>query len=475
MSRRRGVIGAAVFALSASVSNCGFPEYGFPAGSSGAGGARAIAGGDSGGSVAGGTNAGASGSTGSSGGGGIAGGAAAGEAGASGEAGAAGGSGDPCVFPVPITYAAHCFDDSAADGESGVDCGGSECAPCSSNQPCTQAMDCLSQQCENQLCVPLIGMTYRPIEIAALTPTPKFTLNFTYLGSAPLQLRELTIRYYYNHNQMSEPIIGFDSQATIDPGNAQMDISQNVRTSVHRFPLGPNAGNGLLTDSYLEIAFDDTTTVIKGTKFVITQDLQGGSPGQRFDQNSHYSFMRATNFVVNEAITVHRGAQTLWGAPPPLALFPECAFALGVNLNGPALSVSGEPLLSESEAGITFNGGAAYSNTANPLPTTATTTTSLLATGRTLGTADTATWPVPNGKYWAYAWLTSTVGADSGTLMFGTSAADRFFGRLTTSAPATARWGLIGPYPVDVVDRTLTLTVDGSVHVAGLKLYEVEQ
>ncbi|MEI9949865.1 MAG: hypothetical protein WDO74_13010 [Pseudomonadota bacterium] len=476
-SERRGSVAvcALAFSLFASVSNCGFPEYGLPgAGSGGAGGTATAgggvggsAGGSAGGSVAGGDtdDAGASGASGGA--AGVASGGAAGEAGFAGAP-----DGEPCPFPAPVTYPGHCFNRSVGDGETGTDCGGSDCAPCSSNQACTQNSDCLSQQCTSSKCVPLISLSYTPIEVSPQTRTPKFRLNFSYLDAASMPLRDLTIRYYYNHNSVTEPVIGLDSQATIDIGamNMQVDISNKVLTSVHRFPLGPMQ-NGLSSDSYLEIAFNDSTTVTTNTKFVINQNIVAGSSDQPFDQNSHYSFMKAA--AANEAITVYRAGQRLWGVEPPMALFPECAFALGVNMNGPALTVGGQSLIAESEAPFTFSGGATYANpTAKALPATDATTSSLLSTARTLNTGDSAVWSVPNGKYWAYTWLTSTVGSDSGTLLFGTGAADKFFGTMNT---AGARWALLGPYPVEVVGRSLTLTVDGSVHVAGIELYQAQR
>jgi len=456
--------------LLASVNNCTFPEYGFqPAtagsNSAGAGGTAATAGGGgvSGGGAFGGSfggdDAGAAGTT-------------AGAGGEAGEAGAGGGGGGtPCLFPAPVSYPAHCFDRSPGEGESGTDCG-LECAPCSSNQACTQPADCLSKQCTaTNTCLPLISLSYTPIDTSARTQKPKFKLNLTYLDTTPMSLRDLTIRYYYNHNDVTEPVIGVDSQATIDPGNSQMDISNKVLTSVHRFPLGPEQ-NGLRSDSYLEIAFNDSTTVITGTKFVINQDIAAGSADQLFDQNSHYSFFKTTTPVANPAIVVYRAKERLWGVDPPMALFPECAFALGVNMNGPELTVGGELLAAESEAELTFAGGAAYSSTAKVLPSTNATTTSLLNTGRTLNTGDTALWSVPNGRYWAYAWLTSTVSTDNGRLKIGTSLADRFFGTMNSGG---ARWALIGPYSLDVTGNSLTLAVDGSVHVAGVKLYAAQR
>jgi hypothetical protein len=317
----------------------------------------------------------------------------------------------------------------------------------------------------------LISLSYTPIDVSAKTLKPKFRLNLTYLDTAPMSLRDLTIRYYYNHNDVTEPILGLDSQATIDPGNSQMDISNKVLTSVHRFPMGPDQ-NGLRSDSYLQIAFNDSTTVTTGTKFVITQDFAAGSSDQLFDQNSHYSFFKTTTAVANPAIGVYRAARRLWGVEPPMALFPECAFAFGVNMNGPELTVGGELLAAEGEAGLTFAGGAAYSSTAKLLPSTNASTTTLLSTGRTLNTGDSAVWSVPNGTYWAYAWLTSTVSSDNGTLTIGQSVADKFFGTMNTGG---ARWALLGPYSVAVTGNSLTLAVDGSVHVAGVKLYAAQR
>ena len=410
-------------------------------------------GGGSGGSEIG--DAGAAGTT-----GGTAGGGAAGEAGSGGE---------PCVYPEPVSYLQHCFNKAVGDGESGIDCGGNECAPCWSNQACAQASDCLSNQCaSNKTCTALISLTYTPIELGAATPSPKFRLNITYSDATSMSLRDLTIRYYFNHNSVTEPVLGLASQATIDPGNMQMDISTKVLTSVHRFPPGPKDANSMVTDSYLEIGFNDSTTVTNGTKFVINQEFVAGNSDQLFDQNSHYSFSKTAG--ANQAVTVYRAGQRLWGVEPPLVPLPECAFALGANMNGPALTVSGESLLAEGDAQLTFSGGTPYTNTAKVLPTTDTTTTTLLGTGRTLSTADSIAWSVPSGEYWAYAWLTSTVASDSGTLSFGATVADKFIGNTNGGA----RWGLIGPYPVTVTGGSLRLSVDGNVHLAGLKLYEAE-
>lgn len=465
--RRPATACAAGLALVAAVNNCTFPDYRFSgavAGSSNGGtGGIAVAGGDSGGTSSGGGGTGgtvvdAGGAAGAPGGGGLD---------AGGDAGAAGAGGEPCVFPVPVNYPSHCFNKTGGDGESGIDCGGGECAPCSSNQACAQASDCLSRQCaSNKTCVPLLSLTYSPIDTGGTTATPKFKLTFTYLDTTVMSLSDLTIRYYYNHKNVTEPVAGLHSQATFDPGNAQEDIGKAILTSVHRFPLGPVDGKGLTTDSYLEIAFTDTRTVTTGAKFVITQELGAGSTNAPlFDQNGHYSFSTTTG--ANTALTLYRAGQRIWGAEPPMVQFPECAFSRGVNLNGPALDVRGESLVAEASADFGFKGAATYSNGKELLPDADDATTTLLGTGRTLNTGESITWSVPDGKYWAYAWLTS-IGASQGTLSFGGKAADKFI----NSTSNGTRWALIGPYAVDVTGKSLELTVAGNVNIGGLKLYE---
>jgi hypothetical protein len=42
---------------------------------------------------------------------------------------------------------------SLSVGETGIDCGGQSCVPCSNGQACLQPTDCLSGNCENNMCV----------------------------------------------------------------------------------------------------------------------------------------------------------------------------------------------------------------------------------------------------------------------------------------------------------------------------------
>ena len=428
--------------LVAGQSNCGFPNYGYAALVGGAG--AGATSGSSGADVQGGSSAlGGGGSSGSgagvSGGGGADGGAA--DAGTGGEAGAPG-----CVYPAPVTYPAHCFDNAMGGDETGVDCGGADCVPCQLN--------------------PILKLQYTSIVTDVSTSTPRFRLLLTYVGTGSTPLADIRIRYYFNHNGVTEPVIPLDTQATFDPGNAQMNIESKVRWSIHRLPLGPPDTKGHKTDSYLEIQFTSSASLNAGAKVDLTQDIVAGSTDALFDQTSHYSFSNGV-LASNNAITVYDGEERVLGVEPPLNVLPSCAFAAGVNLGGPSVVIGGQTL--EASADRTTFLGAPYSSaTPQPLPATDAATTKLLSSAFPLTSTDTAIWTVPNGQYWAYAWLTSAASADTGTLSIQDNPADEFFG---VRNGAGAGWALLGPYLIQVSDGSVVLSATGKVNVAGLELF----
>jgi hypothetical protein len=469
-SRRLGGTHAAWAAgvvLLASASNCGFPEYAFQAGGGAAGGAGAAGGG--GASSQGGAGSSGVGPGGSAGSHDDAGAPDAGSAG-SGEAGQAGSAGGPvCPFLDPVSYPEHCFDTKQADGESAVDCGGGSCPACSGSQTCVKNGDCASGKCAvGNTCAPAISLAYMSIDSNAFTLTPRFKITLTYLDTLSTPLSGLRLRYYFNHNGVTEPVITLDTQSLLNGS----DIANKTSWLISRFPLGPADHSNRKTDSYLEISFSSTATLSAGNKLELTQQIVPGSSDVIFDQTSHYSFLNGS--APNEAVTVYRGSQRVWGVEPPMYLFPECAFVKGVNLGGGSAQVIGGELISqEGDQELAFNGGMTYTNAAaKALPAADAATTALLTTAHTFTSVDTGSWSVPNGKYWAYAWLTSAGGTDVGTLSIQDNPFDKFTG---VQKPAGAGWALVGPYPIDVTNQTLTLSSSGTVNVAGLKLYQVDQ
>jgi hypothetical protein len=467
-------VSSIALAVVASASDCGFPEYDFnhpmagAAGSAGAGGAAGGLGG------VGGVSGGVSGGSGSSGSAGAsAGSGGTGQSGTAGEAGEAGAGGAPCVYPEPTGYPGHCFNSQVDEGETGKDCGG-VCAPCSGTQGCSKSSDCASNSCVNSACVPVLSMSYVSIVADSFTRTPKFSLAITYLDTVQAPLQTVRIRYYFNHNGVPEPVLALHTQATFDPdNNSQRDISGDMVARVYRLPPGPTDERGFVSDSYLEITFPtNQSTLVPGTKLNITTDIVAGGadPDPAFQQTTHYSFIHGGP-LENDLIAVYRAEQLVWGAPPPLTLLPDCAYAAGVNVNGPALTIGAQSLQAGSDAHLQYT-GATYQNSFAVLPAADSNTTAMLRTGYALG-ADTATLPVAAGKYWAYAWLTSGASTNAGQLMLQGAPKDKFWMQQILQ-PGAAVWARVGPYSIDVSSGTVALSGTGSVNLAGLELYRAQ-
>ncbi len=456
-----GACGVLTFAL--SQSDCGFPSYGFtPTATSGSSGVPPAAGTGGSGAVAG-----------SLGGNGDSAGA---DVGAAGDAGASGSA--SCLYEPYVPYPDHCFDNFTGDDETGLDCGGPVCPPCETKQQCIHDSDCASGTCTpaSTTCTQVVALQYMSIVADAFTNGPKFRLLITYMDSKVTALSALRVRYYFNHNGVTEPVIARDTQATLSSAGAVMDISDKMNALVHRLAPGlPAQKGGQITDSYVELTFSSEFQLAAGATLDITADIVAGSADVPFQQSSHYSFLNVGGLTPTDGITVFRDSQRVWGLEPPLAVFPDCAFAAGVNLGGPRVTLGAKndgPTLAAADANLTFTGMLYSSATPKPFPSADANTTQMLSSAFTFTSTDTATWNVPSGKYWLYAWLTSAAAADSGQLSVQDTPLDKFYGLQKTSG---AGWAQIGPYAIQVADGTLRMSATGKVNVAGLALYSPQQ
>jgi hypothetical protein len=59
-----------------------------------------------------------------------------------------------CDTDAHVCVALHCVDDVLDAGETGVDCGGTECAPCPNGRGCNGPSDCASGYCYQNVCAP---------------------------------------------------------------------------------------------------------------------------------------------------------------------------------------------------------------------------------------------------------------------------------------------------------------------------------
>jgi len=447
-----------------SVSNCGFPDYAFNETTGGGSNAGGGVGGDAGTAGTAGNGGALGGSSGSSGSAG-----SSGSLGEAGMAGEAGGGGTPCTYPTPVTYPQSCFDNANSPGETGTDCGGSVCPACfTANQGCLVASDCANGECSAGFCTQTLRVSYMSLDANASTPFPKFRLVVEYLSQQSLPLKTIRLRYFFNHDGVSEPVLAQgDAQALL---NSQ-DITSHVRWTAYRLPLGPADNRGRQTDSYLEITFSSAASLQSGSMLELVQSIAAGSANPPFQQAAHYSFEEVGTLTENRFVTLDSGTKRLWGVEPPLAVIPDCAFQAAVNFGGPAVTVGGYAYAASTDAAVDF-AGAIFDGTGqpSPLPDTDNATTQLLSTSFVM-VSNQATWPVANGSYWAYTWLTSALSTDAGQLTIQDNPADPFQGVQRASGAA---WARMGPYPIDVLDGNVKFGMIGSgrVSLAGAALFK---
>ena len=79
---------------------------------------------------------------------------------------------------------------------------------------------------------------------------------------------------------------------------------------------------------------------------------------------------------------------------------------------------------------------------------------------------------MPNGRYWAYAWLVSDVNSSTGELMIQDNPTDQFVGVQQSGGTG---WQKIGPYSIDVLAGSVKLSATGAVNINGLELYRVAE
>ena len=464
----------ALVLASTSAASCSFPDYGFRSvplvagGSSGApigaptageaaqqsnGGASAGSGGASAGSAGLAASAGAPLSTG---------GVEAGAAGAAGEAGGGEAGSDACVPSAPSALPSHCSDGSTDDGETATDCGGSECSPCLSGA-CNTNSDCVSAECTASVCVLPFQLQTQAIVRNRSTNTLQFRIQLSAKTQvAKISLKSLAIRYYFERNEVAEPIVPTSTQAVLD---TSMDVLNQTRFEVVRVLGDPSDG----TDAYLEISFTSSLEIKAPESLVLSQAIQSGNaPGLQFDQQSHYSFMDSDAYVTNPHVAVYLNGNLAWGTPPPYSLASGC-FYRAVNFNGAALSVADHDFLAGDDASVAAV-GTPLSVTTTPFPAASSDYLPLLQTATVLDAAtDHVTLQVSAGDYWVYPYVVSAGGANQADLLLQGNTLATFAAGTINGLPT---WAKLGPYLATAKDGQLECrSGGGALRLAGVELY----
>lgn len=451
---------------------CSFPSYGF-AGSIGAAGVGGVSGGSAGalnGGAGAGASAGAPGGT-----------AGRGDSGGSSVAGSGVSTGGALPACVPADGEAgagmvdvndttslptHCRNGKKDSSETALDCGGPDCAKCYHADGCQHPGDCASGVCTpSSTCEQEFFLQLQSIVNIRNTNTLQFKLQLTYLGTAPVHLTDLALRYYFYRGDVSDPVVPFSTIALL---NGTSITPQTVWNIVRVLPTASS-----LVDSYLEVTFTTTKVLITGDVVELTQSIENGSAaGIQFDQDTHYSYQNVSTYTEEDTATVYRAGTLMWGVPPAYAAPEQCFFG-AFNFGGDAASAGGIAFSAGSDPSVQFGGTVFHTDTSSPDNTTPyplpdDSYLPVLESAFVLDSSA-ATLTVPNGNYWVYPYLITGDGSNFANLVLQGKSVATFTAESVSGGPA---WARLGPFPVTVTANALTLSAkNGLVRVAGIELY----
>lgn len=456
-----------------SVGACTFPDFVVPLAGGGAsgsgtaagtgpsvGGAGATGGGGTagGGATTGGAGTnqgGSSGTTNPVGGGGSGAGTAPSSAGEAGEGGAGG-----AVNPVETgpcgqrPHPQHCLNHTLDPGETDVDCGGTSCLPCAGDEVCLVDEDCATGSCVSGKCDRQLSLKYVQQNADAQTPAIRLNSVVAYSSKNPSLLRDLTLRYYFSRNSVTEPIL-VSGTAFQNPGVGE--ITGDARFNVVR----QLRGNGISNDAYLEVSFVGGRILAPGDSLNVTVSAASGDGVSLFSQKTHFSYEASGSLHESKKLAVYYKGLRVWGNGPVIDDPPEC-FHLGVNLDGGALTVGSDAWLQSPDSVLSR-----YGDGLTVLkPSTDKGREEMLRNGFFFH-GNSFTYPVANGTYalLVYAWTAQ--GAETGTLKVQDQTLDTFH---ATSFEGGGPWVGMGPYRVVVANGQLKLAAAGDLRVGGMEL-----
>jgi hypothetical protein len=440
---------------------CTFPDFiVLPSGASGTAGTAAGAG--TAGTTGSGTDAGAAGESTQGGTSNVA-----GSVNTAGEGPGTAGQGGDGDIPVDIgpcgqrPHPLHCQNHTKDVDESDVDCGGPRCPTCASDEACTRDRDCTSGSCEASSCTRLFTLQYVRQVDQTESPTIDFRVVLNYLGTDPQLLKDITVRYYFSRNGVTEPIL---AGVTSFEQPANMNISGGTSANIVR----QLRGNGLTNDAYFELGFDEKAALVvtQGEELDLEGNATTGDGTSLFNQKTHYSFDAQTSLHENKQIVVYLKGQRAWGSPPPVD-DPSTCFHLGVNLDGAAVTVGDDPWLGSPASVL-----ARYIDESLALkPATDQGREDMIRSGFFFH-GDSFAYATDNGTYelLAYAW--SAAGSETGTLQVQGTDRDTFH---ATSFAGGSPWVALGPYRITIDKGQLTLAAKNDLRLGGFELRTIDE
>lgn len=385
----------------------------------------------------------------------------------SGNAGANDGGGGDGGEPTPVdigpcgqrTYALHCYDHKKNDDESDIDCGGSRCAECAADETCGADRDCSSGTCNQGSCERVLALQYLQMNDDEETASFRIQALLSYTGADPIFLRDIAVRYYFSRNSVVEPILPGGTTTRLSDST---DLSGDTRWSIGRMLRG----DGIASDAYLEIGFANGKIISAGESLDLRASAITGDAKSLFNQKTHFSYDSETMLHESKKLVVYVKGKRVWGNGPPVADPPSC-LKVGVNLDGPAVTIDGNPW-EGSPASLL----ARYLNDLVVFkPDIDKGREDMLRAGFFFH-GDSFSYPTENGDYALVAYTWSADGGETGTLQAQGQDLDAFHAQ---SFAGGGPWVPLGPYRVSVTNGTLELGGKGDLRVGGFELRTLDE
>lgn len=144
---------------------------------------------------------------------------------------------------------------------------------------------------------------------ASNTIAPKFKVFNT--GSSPINLANLTLRYYYTVDSEKQQSFWCDNSGMMS-GSNYVDVTKNVTGKFVK--MSPTAEG---TDYYLEVGFSSSAGNLVAGSPLEVQTRITRSDWTNYDQSNDYSFnSSASNYVDWEKVTAYMNGTLVWGNEP---------------------------------------------------------------------------------------------------------------------------------------------------------------
>lgn len=211
------------------------------------------------------------------------------------------------------------------------------------------------------------------------TINPKFKVVNT--DSSPINLANLTLRYYYTVDSEKQQNFWCD-QAGMMSGSNYIDVTKNV---TGKFVKMSTTAQG--ADYYLEVGFNSSAGNLAAGSSLEIQTRIARSDWTNYDQSNDYSFnSSSSNYVDWEKVTAYMNGTLVWGTEP------------GGQTPTPTTTPTVTPTVTPTPT-PTPTVTPTATPTPTPTPTVTPTSTPITGLGVTIGTAsgkagDTVTVPV---------------------------------------------------------------------------------